>query len=68
MAQALVENATNIVKEIARPVANFSPSLWGERFINFSFDTEVSIPLIFMDSISYFYFCPCNIEFMYAIS
>lgn len=29
MAQALVENATNIVKEIARPVANFSPSLWG---------------------------------------
>ncbi|KAL2466460.1 Alpha-humulene/(-)-(E)-beta-caryophyllene synthase [Abeliophyllum distichum] len=42
MAPALVENATNGKKEIVRPVANFSPSLWGEQFINFSFDAELA--------------------------
>ncbi|CAI9787621.1 unnamed protein product [Fraxinus pennsylvanica] len=40
MAPALVQNSTNFLKEIVRPVANFSPSLWGEQFINFSFNTE----------------------------
>ncbi|KAL2466456.1 Alpha-humulene/(-)-(E)-beta-caryophyllene synthase [Abeliophyllum distichum] len=34
--------ATNCKKEIVRPVANFSPSLWGEQFINFAFDTELA--------------------------
>ncbi|KAL2466317.1 Terpenoid synthase 17 [Abeliophyllum distichum] len=34
--------STNCKKEILRPVANFSPSLWGEQFINFSFDTELA--------------------------
>ncbi|CAA3011504.1 vetispiradiene synthase 2-like [Olea europaea subsp. europaea] len=42
MAPALVENVTNCIKEIVRPVANFSPSLWGEQFINFSFHTELA--------------------------
>ncbi|CAA3011497.1 vetispiradiene synthase 2-like [Olea europaea subsp. europaea] len=42
MAPSLVENATNCVQEIVRPVANFSPSLWGEQFINFSFHTELA--------------------------
>ncbi|KAL2466452.1 Alpha-humulene/(-)-(E)-beta-caryophyllene synthase [Abeliophyllum distichum] len=42
MAPALVENATNFNKAIVRPVANFSPSLWGDQFINFSFDTELA--------------------------
>ncbi|KAL2466319.1 Alpha-humulene/(-)-(E)-beta-caryophyllene synthase [Abeliophyllum distichum] len=34
--------ATNCKKEIVRPVANFSPSLWGEQFINFALDTELA--------------------------
>ncbi|XP_022854428.1 vetispiradiene synthase 2-like isoform X2 [Olea europaea var. sylvestris] len=42
MAPALVKNATNCEKEIVRPVAKFSPSLWGEQFIEFSFDTELA--------------------------
>ncbi|CAA3032630.1 vetispiradiene synthase 2-like [Olea europaea subsp. europaea] len=41
MAATLVENGTNGQKEIVCPVANFSPSLWGEQFIKFSFDTEL---------------------------
>lgn len=42
LAPALVENATNCETEIVRPVANFSPSLWGEQFIKFSFDTKLA--------------------------
>ncbi|CAA3028841.1 vetispiradiene synthase 2-like [Olea europaea subsp. europaea] len=42
MASAGVENAINCEKEIVRPVANFSPSLWGEQFINFAFDYELA--------------------------
>ncbi|CAA2980659.1 vetispiradiene synthase 2-like [Olea europaea subsp. europaea] len=42
MAPALVENATHCEKEIIRPVANFSPSLWGEQFTKFAFDTELA--------------------------
>ncbi|XP_022850114.1 vetispiradiene synthase 2-like [Olea europaea var. sylvestris] len=42
MAPTLVANATNGEKEIVRPVANFSPSLWGEQFINFVFDAELT--------------------------
>ncbi|KAK4482528.1 hypothetical protein RD792_009687 [Penstemon davidsonii] len=30
----------NVEKEIARPEANFSPSLWGDQFINYTFDTQ----------------------------
>ncbi|XP_060199548.1 vetispiradiene synthase 3-like [Lycium barbarum] len=45
MASAAVVN--NIVKheqeeDIVRPVANFSPSLWGDRFHSFSIDNEVA--------------------------
>ncbi|KAL2466529.1 Alpha-humulene/(-)-(E)-beta-caryophyllene synthase [Abeliophyllum distichum] len=42
MASAIVEHATNCEKEIVRPVVNFSPSLWGEQFINFSIDYELA--------------------------
>ncbi|CAA2966126.1 vetispiradiene synthase 2-like [Olea europaea subsp. europaea] len=43
MAPALAESASNLGKnEIVRPVANFSPSLWGEQFINFAFDAELA--------------------------
>ncbi|CAA2974643.1 vetispiradiene synthase 2-like [Olea europaea subsp. europaea] len=42
MEPAVVENVNNSQKEIVRPVANFSPSLWGEQFINFAFDTELA--------------------------
>ncbi|PIN00714.1 Germacrene-A synthase [Handroanthus impetiginosus] len=34
-------NAVNCQKEIARPVANFPPSLWGDRFINYTSDTQL---------------------------
>ncbi|CAI9754879.1 unnamed protein product [Fraxinus pennsylvanica] len=42
MALAPVENATDCEKDIVRPVANFSPSLWGEQFTKFAFDTELA--------------------------
>ncbi|KAL3323731.1 hypothetical protein AABB24_038072 [Solanum stoloniferum] len=29
-------------EEIVRPVANFSPSIWGDRFLSFSIDNHVS--------------------------
>ncbi|XP_060186327.1 vetispiradiene synthase 2-like [Lycium barbarum] len=32
----------NHEEEIVRPVANFSPSLWGDRFHSFSIDNEVA--------------------------
>ncbi|KAK6122927.1 hypothetical protein DH2020_043327 [Rehmannia glutinosa] len=41
MAPALVENAVNNHKEIVRPVANFSPSLWGDQFVKYTSDTQV---------------------------
>ncbi|MCD7451364.1 hypothetical protein HAX54_011293 [Datura stramonium] len=44
MASAAVVN--NIIEveeeEIVRPVANFSPSLWGDRFHSFSIDNQVA--------------------------
>ncbi|PIM97483.1 5-epiaristolochene synthase [Handroanthus impetiginosus] len=35
-------NAVNYQEEIARPVANFPPRLWGERFINYTSGTQVA--------------------------
>lgn len=46
---AVVNNIVNHIEkeeeeeEIVRPVANFSPSLWGDRFHSFSIDNHVRI-------------------------
>ncbi|XP_031102456.1 vetispiradiene synthase 3-like [Ipomoea triloba] len=34
--------AMNLENHIVRPVANFSPSLWGDRFLSFSIDNQVA--------------------------
>ncbi|PHT60964.1 5-epiaristolochene synthase [Capsicum annuum] len=43
MASVAVENnvVNHIAEEIIRPVADFSPSLWGDRFLSFSIDNQV---------------------------
>nr|XP_009766331.1 PREDICTED: 5-epi-aristolochene synthase 2-like [Nicotiana sylvestris] len=32
----------NYQEEIVRPVANFSPSLWGDQFLSFSFENQIA--------------------------
>nr|QNC49794.1 terpene synthase 12b [Leucophyllum frutescens] len=42
MASTIVENApSNCNKEIVRPIANFSPSLWGDEFLKCNVDAQV---------------------------
>ncbi|PHT55268.1 5-epiaristolochene synthase [Capsicum baccatum] len=43
MASVVVGNnvVKHIAEEIIRPVADFSPSLWGDRFLSFSIDNQV---------------------------
>ncbi|KAL2242564.1 vetispiradiene synthase 3 [Sesamum indicum] len=41
MAASVVEVNVNCNDEIVRPVANFSPSLWGDQFIKYTSDTQV---------------------------
>ncbi|KAI3469925.1 hypothetical protein Pfo_026588 [Paulownia fortunei] len=41
MAPGDAEIAVNCHKETLRPVANFSPSLWGDQFIKHNFDPKV---------------------------
>ncbi|KAM3360323.1 hypothetical protein P3S68_020035 [Capsicum galapagoense] len=43
MASVVIGNnvMSHIEEEIISPVANFSPSLWGDRFLSFSIDTQV---------------------------
>ncbi|PHT29877.1 5-epiaristolochene synthase [Capsicum baccatum] len=43
MASVVVGNnvVNHIAEEIIRPVADFSPSLWGDRFLSFSIDNQV---------------------------
>ncbi|KAM3282946.1 hypothetical protein P3S67_026591 [Capsicum chacoense] len=43
MASFVVGNnvVKHIAEEIIRPVADFSPSLWGDRFLSFSIDNQV---------------------------
>ncbi|PHT99597.1 5-epiaristolochene synthase [Capsicum chinense] len=41
---AVCNNIVNHIEEeeeIVRPIANFSPSLWGDRFLSFSIDNQV---------------------------
>ncbi|KAM3360321.1 hypothetical protein P3S68_020033 [Capsicum galapagoense] len=41
---AVCNNTVNHIEEeeeIVRPIANFSPSLWGDRFLSFSIDDQV---------------------------
>ncbi|KAH0777664.1 hypothetical protein KY290_009075 [Solanum tuberosum] len=37
-----IEDEEEEEEEIVRPVANFSPSLWGDRFLSFSIDNHVA--------------------------
>ncbi|WMV53479.1 hypothetical protein MTR67_046864 [Solanum verrucosum] len=39
---AFVNHIEEEEEEIVRPVANFSPSLWGDRFLSFSIDNHVA--------------------------
>ncbi|KAL3355509.1 hypothetical protein AABB24_019538 [Solanum stoloniferum] len=39
---AFVNHIEEEGEEIVRPVANFSPSLWGDRFLSFSIDNHVA--------------------------
>ncbi|KAL0323919.1 UNVERIFIED_CONTAM: Viridiflorene synthase [Sesamum calycinum] len=41
MASATVENVVNYQQEIVRPLANFSPSLWGDLFTSVPIDNQV---------------------------
>nr|CAA06614.1 5-epi-aristolochene synthase [Capsicum annuum var. annuum] len=43
MASVAVENnvVNHIAEEIIRPVADYSPSIWGDRFLSFSIDNQV---------------------------
>ncbi|XP_059668963.1 valerianol synthase TPS8-like [Cornus florida] len=41
MASIEVSNPINCQPEISRPLANFPPSLWGDRFLSFSLDNQV---------------------------
>ncbi|KAI3468317.1 hypothetical protein Pfo_024980 [Paulownia fortunei] len=41
MASAKVENLVTYQQEIVRPLANFSPSLWGDLFTSVSIDNQV---------------------------
>ncbi|XP_059665358.1 valerianol synthase TPS1A-like [Cornus florida] len=41
MASIEVSNPINCQPEISRPLANFPPSIWGDRFLSFSLDNQV---------------------------